>query len=139
MSEENKALSRRVLEGVFQGNPDVVDELLSPDFVLHDPSSETGELGAQDIKGSIEWLHSAFPDARLTIEDQVAEGEKVATRYTFRGVHRGALMGEAPTGKEVTFTGHATDYFSGGKIVESWPNWDTLGLMQQVGAVPSPE
>jgi predicted ester cyclase len=139
MSEENKARSRRVLEGVFQGNPDVVDELLSPDFVLHDPSGETGELGAHDIKGSIEWLRSAFPDARLTIDDQVAEGEKVTTRYTFRGVHRGALMGEAPTGKEVTFTGHATDYFSGGKIVESWANWDTLGLMRQVGAVPPPE
>jgi predicted ester cyclase len=139
MSEENKTLSRRFIEGVLQGDPDVVDEFLAPAYVVHDPSSEAGEVSAEDIKGSIEWMHSAFPDSRITIEEQVAEGDKVATRYTFRGTHQGALMGEAPTGSEVTYTGHQTDYISGGKIVKSWTNWDTLGMMRQIGAVPPPE
>jgi predicted ester cyclase len=136
-TEENKAIVRRFLEGIFsQGNPDVVDELADPDFVVHDPSSEAGEVDAQGVKESIAWSHSAFPDLRVTIEDQVAEGAKVATRWTVRGTHQGEMMGAAPTGNQVTFTGTQTDYLSGGKMVESWSNWDTLGMLQQIGAVP---
>jgi predicted ester cyclase len=139
-AEENKAVVRSFLEGIFtQGNPDVVDELAAPDLVVHDPSSEAGEVDAEGVKGSIAWSHNAFPDLRVTIEDQVAEGDKVATRWTVRGTHRGEMMGAAPTGNQVTFTGTQTDYILGGKIVESWSNWDTLGMLQQIGAVPVPE
>ena len=105
-TEENKAIVRRLLEGIFtQGNPVVVDELADPNFVVHDPSSEAGEVDAQGVKESIAWSHSAFPDLRVTIEDQVAEGGKVATRWTVRGTHQGEMMGAAPTGNQVTFTG----------------------------------
>lgn len=139
-AEENKATVRSFLEGIFtQGNPDVVDELVAPDFVVHDPSSKAGDVDAEGVKGSIAWSHNAFPDLRFTIEDQVAEGARVATRRTVRGTHRGEMMGAAPTGNQVMFTGTQTDYISAGKIVESWSNWDTLGMLQQIGAVPVPE
>jgi predicted ester cyclase len=136
-TEENKAMVRRFLEGIFsEGNPDVVDELADPNLVVHDPSSEAGEVDAQGVKESIAWSHSAFPDLRATIEDQVAEGDNVTTRWTVRGTHQGEMMGAAPTGNQVTFAGTQTDYISGGKRVESCSNWDTLGMLQQIGAVP---
>ena len=139
-AEENKAIVRNFLEGIFtQANPDVVDELAAPDFVVHDPSSEAGDVDAQGVKGSIAWSHSAFPDLRVTIEDQVAEGDKVATRWTVRGTHHGEMMGVSATGNQVRFTGTQTDYILGGKIAESWSNWDTLGMLQQIGAIPAPE
>jgi predicted ester cyclase len=139
-TEGNKAIVRRFLEGIFsQGNPDVVDELAAPNFVVHDPSSEAEEVDAQGVKESIAWSHSAFPDLRVTIEDQVGEGDKVATRWTVRGTHQGEMMGVAPTGNQVTFTGTQTDYILGGKIVESWSNWDTLGMLQQISAIPVTE
>ena len=137
-AEENKAVVRRFLEGIFsQGNPDVVDELADPDFVVHDPSSEAGDVDAQGVKESIAWSQNAFPELRVTIEDQVAEGDKVATRWRVSGTHQGEMMGAAPTGNQVTFAGTQTDYLSGGKIVESWSNWDTLGMLGQIGAVPA--
>jgi predicted ester cyclase len=139
-TEGNKAIVRRFLEGIFsQRNPDVVDELAAPDFVVHDPSSEAGDVDAQGVKEWIAWSHGAFPDLRVTIEDQVAEVGNVATRWTVRGTHQGEMMGAAPTGNQVTFTGTQTDCISGGKIVESWSNWDTLGNLQQIGAVPAPD
>jgi steroid delta-isomerase-like uncharacterized protein len=138
MLDESKTLSRRFIEGYVRGDTHIVDELLAPDFVFHDPSSATGEVPAEDMKASIEWIHGAFPDARVTIEDQVAEGDKVVSRYTVSGTHQGEIMGAAPTGKLVTHTGHQTDRFEGGKIVESWTNWDALGLLQEIGAIPSP-
>jgi len=137
MLEENKALSRRFIEGYVRGDTEIVDKLLVPDFVFHDPSSKTGEVRAEDMKASIQWIHSAFPDAQVTIEDQVAEGDKVVSRYTVSGTHRGKIMGAAPTGKLVRHTGHQTDRISTGKIVESWTNWDALGLLQEIGAVPT--
>ena len=88
----------------------MVDELAYPKIVVDDSSSETGGVDAQGVKGSIAWSHSAFPDLRVTIEDQVADGGKVATRWTVRGTHQGEMLGAAPTGNQVTFTGTQTDY-----------------------------
>ena len=136
-TEENKAIVRRFLEGIFsERNPDVVDELADPNFVVNDPSSEAGEVDAQGVKESIAWSHIAFPDLRVTIEDQVAEGDKVTTRWTVRGTHQGEMMGAAPADNQVTFTVTQIDYVLGGKMVESWSNWDTLGMLRQIGAVP---
>jgi predicted ester cyclase len=139
MLEENKTLSRRFIEGYVRGDTHIVDELLAPDFVFYDPSSTTGEVRSEDMKASIEWIHSAFPDTQVAIEDQVAEGDKVVSRYTVSGTHQGEIMGAAPTGKLVTHTGHQTDRISGGKIAESWTNWDALGLLREIDAIPSPE
>jgi predicted ester cyclase len=79
---------------------------------------------------------AAFPDLQFTVEDEIAEGDKVTTRYTARGTHRGELMGMAPTGKHVTVTGIFISRVEEGKLAEMWLNWDALGLMQQLGVIP---
>jgi predicted ester cyclase len=79
---------------------------------------------------------AAFPDARITVEQQLAEGDLVATRWSGRGTHDGELMGVSPTGKQVTVSGLTISRLEGGKIVEEFQNWDTLGMLQQLGAVP---
>ena len=139
-AEENKAKMRRLLEEAFgQGNVDVVDEVLDPDFVCYDPNSETGEIrGADTIKGEIEYFRNAVPDLTYTVEDQIAEGDKVVTRYTVSGTPQGEFFGVAPTGERITMSGISIDRFEGGKIVEEWPEYDLLGVMRQLGAVPAP-
>src|SRR5215217_5834370 len=138
MSEENKEKMRRFLEEAFgQGKTEVVDELLHSDFVCYDPNSETGEIrGADTIKGEIEYFHSAVPDLTYTVEDQVAEGEKVVSRYTATGTHQGEFFGVAPTDKPIEMSGIQIDRFDqNGKMVEEWPEYDLLGAMKQMGAV----
>jgi steroid delta-isomerase-like uncharacterized protein len=136
---ENKAISRRADEELFnRGNLDVADELFTPDFVYHDPAG--GQLrGPENVKGYAAMLRAAFPDLQQTIEDQIAEGDKVAYRWTARGTHEGELMGIAPTGKRVEFTGIAVARLADGRIEEMWENYDALGMMQQLGVVPSPK
>jgi predicted ester cyclase len=136
-TEENKAVVRRFMEGSFgEGKPELVDELLDPDFVRYDPYIEAGEVrGAQTVKENIVWFHNAFPDLSCTIEEQVAEGEKVVSRWTVRGTHRGEFFGVAGTGNRVEFTGIQIDRFGeSGKIVEERAEFDLLGAMRQVGA-----
>jgi steroid delta-isomerase-like uncharacterized protein len=139
-AEENKALARRLFEeGFSQGHVEVVDEVLAPDFVCYDPNSESGEVrGAETIKGEIEYFRNAVPDLTYTIEDQIAEDDKVVTRYTVSGTHQGEFFGVAPTGKQITMTGVSIDRFEGGKMVEEWPEYDLLGVMHQIEAVPTP-
>jgi steroid delta-isomerase-like uncharacterized protein len=138
--EENKALARRLLEeGFSQGKVEVVDEVLDPDFVCYDPNSESGEVrGSDTIKGEIEYFRNAVPDLTYTIEDQIAEGDKVVTRYTVSGTHQGEFFGVSPTGKRISMSGVSIDRFEGGKMVEEWPEYDLLGVMRQLEAVPSP-
>jgi steroid delta-isomerase-like uncharacterized protein len=138
MSAETKAVARRLLEEAFNsGNLDVVDELVSPEFVNHDAALPEPAVGIEASKASITGYREAFPDLRLTIEQQLAEGEYVATRWSARGTHQGDLMGIAPTGKQATVTGITVDRIVDGRFVESWTNWDTLGLMQQLGVIPA--
>jgi steroid delta-isomerase-like uncharacterized protein len=141
MSEENKAILRRVADEVFnQGNLDVVDELFAPNYVLHDPSIPGGERrGAESFKQQwVSMFRTAFPDLRLNVEDQAAEGDKVVTRYTVRGTHQGELMGIPPTDNEVVVGGMIVSRLSGGRIEEEWNNFDALGMMQQLGVVSEP-
>jgi predicted ester cyclase len=138
MSEENKAKARRLFEeGFSQGNTDVVDEVLNPDFVCYDPNSESGEVrGAETIKAEIEYFRNAVPNLTYTIEEQMAEGDKVVTRYTVSGTHQGEFFSVAPTGERITMSGISIDRFDeGGKMVEEWPEYDLLGVMRQIGAV----
>ena len=119
---ENKDLARRLFEeGFSQGKVDVVDEVLDSNFVCYDPNSESGEVrGADTIKGEIEYFRNAVPDLTYTIEDQIAEDDKVVTRYTVSGIHQGEFFGVAPTGKRIRMTGMSIDRFEGGKMVEEW-------------------
>ena len=134
--EENKASVRLAFEeGWNKGNLTTVDEDVATNYVLHDPFS--GEVkGPEGYKQYVKMYRNAFPDLHFTVEDQIAEGDKVVTRWTCTGTHRGELMGIAPTGKLGTITGITIYRFSGGKIQESWSNWDDLGMLQQLGIVP---
>ena len=139
-AQQNKEKALRFLEeGFGQGNLEVVDEVLDADFVCYDPNSESGAVrGANTIKEEIEWFRNAVPDLTYTVEDQVAEGEKVVSRYTASGTHQGEFFGVAPTGKRIEMSGIQIDRFDeeSGKMVEEWPEYDMLGAMKQMGAVP---
>ena len=135
-TEENKALIRRFFEEAWgKGNLAVADELLAADFVLHAPPPGV----APDLEGYKQWVSmtcAGLADRQSTVEDQIAEGDKVVTRWTYRGTHKGELMGIAPTGKQVMVTGICIERIVGGKIVKEWSEKDNLGMMQQLGVVP---
>ena len=137
-AEENKRISRRIAEeGFSQGNVKVIDELVAENFVNHDTTAPPGlPPGREGLKELVRFYETAFPGSQLMVEDQVAEGDRVVTRYSVRGTHKGDFAGLPPTGKEVTGSGITIDRIEGGKIVESWNEFDLFGLMQQLGVIP---
>ena len=139
-AEENKALARRFMDEVYnKGNVDFIDEVVASNLVVHDPTSPEGmSSGVASAKQFVEVYRKAFPDIQLTVEDLIAEGDKVVTRWTARGTHRGELMGIPASGNRVEVTGISIDRIEGGQFVESWSNYDALGTMQQIGAIPEP-
>ena len=139
-TEENKAIVRRVMEEVWQkGNLAVVDELIAPAFVFHDPNFEVH--GPDGFKEMVTASRTAFPDIRATIHDQIAEGDTVMTRFTQHCTHEGEFgwFGIAPTGKQLTIAGIDVNRIEDGKIVERWLSFDLLGMLQQMGVVSLPE
>ena len=133
-TDQNKTVYRRFLEqGFNQGRLDVVDEVLSPSYVNRDapPGSPSGPEGVKQI---INTFRAAFPDLQITIEELVAEGDKVCARSTMRGTHRGVLFGLAPTGKAVAMAGLTMVTVVDGRLVESYVRNDVAGLMSQLGA-----
>jgi steroid delta-isomerase-like uncharacterized protein len=135
-TEDNKAIVRRLYEEVFnQRRLALVDELCTTTHVFHNPP--TTLHGREEFKQLLSVYLTAFPDARFTVEDELAEGDRVASRYTFRGTHQGELMGIPPTGKQVTVTGIILNRIAGGKVAEGWLNFDALGMLQQLGVVPA--
>jgi len=136
-TEQNKAMDRRVYEEVWNGgNLAVIDELVAANYVDHD-QEPTGALeGLEGLKQSVTMYRTAFPDVHFTVEDQIAEGDRVVTRWTARGTHQDAFMGIPPTGKQAMVTGISITRVASGKVVEGWTNFDALGLLHQLGAVP---
>jgi len=139
MSEENKAAARRFFEIWEAGDLDALGEVVAPESQDHDPYNPYGQEGLEGVKKTIAMYREAFPDTHFEIEDQIAAGDKVATRWTATGTHEGELMGMQPTGNKATISGITLDRFEEGKIVEGWTNWDTLKLMHTIGAVPEQE
>jgi predicted ester cyclase len=137
-SEDNKALVRRWYEEVFnKKNSAAIDEFFDPTFVDHAlPPGLPGDLSGS--KQFIGMYLTALPDLYITIEDMIAEGDKVVARLTASGTQQGAFMGIPPTGKHVTVTGIDIIRIAGGKFVEHWLEQDTLGMMQQLGVIPLP-
>src|ERR1700751_165680 len=122
-TEDNKVLVRRFYEeGFNQRHLALVDELCTPDHLFH--NTPTTLHGREEFKQLLSLYLTAFPDARFTVEDELAEGDRVASRYTFRGTHQGELMGISPTGKQVTVTGIIVNRIAGGKVEEGWLNFD---------------
>jgi steroid delta-isomerase-like uncharacterized protein len=140
-AQENKDLARRFMDEVWnKGNLDFVDEVTAPNFLSHDPASpEDVGGGVEGVRRFVEMYRSAFPDAQMSVEDVIAEGDKVVTRWTVRATHQGELMGIPPSGNRVEVMGISIDRIESGKFVETWSNYDVLGMMQQIGAVPSAE
>jgi steroid delta-isomerase-like uncharacterized protein len=133
MSEENKALARRAWEIV--DNPDLIDEVYAADVVWHEPDQDIH--GIEEAKQFISMYKTAFPDMNATVEDVVAEGDKVVTRITIRGTHRGEIEEFGPpTGRQIELKGITISRIEGGKIVEDWDSYDNLSIMQQLGLVP---
>ena len=138
-AQENKTVVRREFEEIFSqgGNLDAAEEIYAPNYVGHEPTF--GDVhGVEGAKQFAATYRQAFPDIQTTMEDQVAEGDKVVTRFTSRGTHQGESEDFGPpTGNRIEVTGITIEQFSEeGKIVEDWTNFDALGLMQQLGLVP---
>jgi len=141
LSETNKTISRRLFEEVWnKGNLAVLNELIANDHVNSGPGTLPGlPTGPEGAKQFVMMYRNAFPDTHFTIDEQIAEGEKVVTRWTAHGTHQGELLGIPATGKSSTVTGISVDRIVNGKIVESWGIFDQFGMMQQLGVIPTPE
>jgi steroid delta-isomerase-like uncharacterized protein len=137
--EENKALMRRLYEEIHnKGNMAVADELVAADFVDHNAPSPDIPPGPEGVKQIFTMLRSAFPDFHVTVEDMLAEEDKVMARVTVHGTHKGEFIGIAPTGKLITMPVVDIVRIAGGKIVERWGVEDNLSMMQQLGIIPPP-
>ena len=134
--EENKAIARRMLDEAWStGNLDMIDETIDTSYVFHDPAVP-GIRGPEGLKQLISMYRAGYPDLQFTIEDQFADGDTVIQRWSCEGTHQGELMGIPATGKRTTTSGIGILRFEGGKVVEEWVRWDTLGWLQQLGVVP---
>jgi steroid delta-isomerase-like uncharacterized protein len=138
-TEANKAIVVQLYEEIFnRGDLDLADKLVASSAVNHDPQLPPGvPSGPQGLKVAVTMLRSAFPDDHHTIEDLVAEGDKVVVRLTHSGTHQGPFLGLAPTGKHISQTSIHIFRFADGQLVETWANRDDLGLMRQLGAIPA--
>jgi steroid delta-isomerase-like uncharacterized protein len=141
LSETNKTVSRRFLEEAWnKGNLAVLDEIIATDHVNSGPNTIPGlPNGPEGVKQLVTTYRNAFPDVHFTIDEQIAEGDKVVTRWSEEGTHEGELAGLPATGKSTNVTGIAVYRIANGKIAESWLIFDQFGLMQQLGVIPMPE
>ena len=138
-TEDNKALARRIIEEAWnQGNLATVDELMAPGHVGHHSLVPNQPPGRDLYKQYIVRTRTAFPDFHATIEEQIAEGDLVVTRWSVQGTHQGMFRGQRPTGKQMSVTGIVIDRIVDGMAVEGWMEMDTLHQMQQLGVMPTP-
>ena len=135
-AEESKAIMRQFWAVWEEGNIGLLDELLAPEYINHTLAAPDLPPGPEGVKEVVSMFHSAMPDLRVVIEDMIAEGEKVATRYALEGTHRGHLFGAAPTGKRLSIKSITLERVSDGKIKEHWRNTDEVGMMRQLGVMP---
>lgn len=137
-TSETTTIVRQYMEaGVNQGDVSIVDTLLAPDFVFHFPGSPV-PLNSQGWAQTTRLFQSAFPNQNTTVDELIGDDGLAAARFTFHGTHTGDFQGIPPTGKAVTMTGMAFWRLAGGRIAEHWVELDTIGLMQQLGAIPGP-
>lgn len=139
MSAANKQLSRRFTELFGTDDETLADEVFSPDVVFHGTSGDGEVRGIDEVKAFVAAYRRAFPGSNSTVEDQIAEGDKVVTRWCARGTHRGQLGPIPPTGREYEMHGVTIERIADGRIAEIWVARDELGLLRQLGVVPSAE
>lgn len=134
-ADENKAVFRKLVEGLNKGNVGIMDEVYAPNLTYHG----TGQMAGADRESFKQFMGAilaAFPDSHMTIDELLADGDKVIYRMTYTGTHKGELMGIPATDKAVRVRTIGIARVSGGKIVEEWENMDEMGIMQQLGLVP---
>ena len=137
MDGTNANVMRRAFRDIMQGgNIAAIDDLFASDFAGHDTAG--GTFGREEFREGVRAMISAFSDRRVVIEDQLADGDKVATRWTVTAIHSGEFQGIPATGRRGSMTGISIDRIAGGKIVESWEVTDDAGLLRQLGVLPSP-
>jgi steroid delta-isomerase-like uncharacterized protein len=137
MSEENKRLVRRLIDEVWnQGKLDVIEELVARGYVRHDPSWPDELHGLEGFRQYAATVRAACPDGRFTIDDLIAEGDKVAIRWTLKGTHQGEFLGIPPTWRDLALIGISIHRIQEGKIIEGWDGYDALSLMHQLGVIP---
>ncbi|HSO68620.1 MAG TPA: ester cyclase [Arachnia sp.] len=138
-TEENKALLRRARDEVYgQRRLDSIEEFFLDDIISHEPEGDV--RGVEKVKRYLESYLTAFPDTSVTVEDVIAEGDKVVSRYTARGTHKGATEEYGPpTGRQLVLKGITVYHFKGGKVAEMWDLYDTLAVMQQLGLMSEAE
>jgi len=140
MSAENKAIVRRLYEEVWNKRKlEVVNELISPSHALQGPNIFGSSIGPEAYKRQVSRFLEGYPDLCWTIENTIAEEDKVVACWTISGTHKGDFMGVPATNKKVCVGGITIHHIAGGKIMDSHSNWDALGMMQQLGAVPALE
>ncbi len=135
-AEENKVLVRQFFDALSQGRLDTLDAFLAPNYSAHF-AGIPAPMSRVDFAQFMAAFIAAFPDQQHTVEDLIAEGDKVAPRLVIRGAHQGAFNGIPPTGKLVTITAINILRIANGKIVEHWSEGDNLGMLQQLGVVPT--
>lgn len=132
--ERNKRVVRRFVEEVInRGSAASLRDLVDPNHVVHEPIGD--HYGPDGVRIALAGYRAAFPDLAVTIDDLVAEGDRVVRRFTARGTHQGTLMGVAPTGKTVSVEGIWIDRLVDGRLVESWFSFDVFGLLRQLGSI----
>ncbi len=133
--QDNKSIAHALFSKAWnEGDFSVAEEYVSPNIIDNFDKSE----GIESFKGVIQTFRSAFPDLRLTIEDEIVEGDKVVHRWMMNGTQKGEIMGIPPTNKQATWTGITIVRFADGKVVERWANVDILAVLQQLGVVSAP-
>ena len=135
---DGRLIARSVLGEPWKGNWDVLARHVAATYVGQDLADGHSLVGPEALRSHFERYRIAFPDGRITVDDQVAEGAFVTTRWTLRGTHTGELDGFAPTGKQITVSGITLSRLQADLVVEEWWSWDRLGLLVQLGAISEP-
>jgi steroid delta-isomerase-like uncharacterized protein len=135
--ENNKRLVRRLVEEIWnQGNLDVIDEIVTSDYVPHDPGWPEEISGREGLREKLCSIRRAFGDLEVTVEDLIAESDRVVVRWRMKGTHQADFMGIMPTRRDIALVGMSMHRMDNGQIAETWDGYDSLGLMQQLGVVP---
>ena len=139
MSQQNKDVARRIFDAWNARDLDAYDAIFAPSAISHDQQNPFADgVGPEGTKQLVRMYTAGFSDQSFLINEQIAEGDFVVTRWTGTGTNDGEMMGMPATGKSATVTGMTIHRFENGRIVEAWSNWDTLGMLQQLGVVPVP-
>ena len=137
MSAENKAIVRRLCGEVWNARRlEVVNEIISPSHALHGTITEGSEIGPEAYKATVTRFLTGFPDLRFSIDDMIAEDEKLVVSWNISGTHKGEFMGIPATNKKVSVDGITIHHIVNGKIMDSYASWDVLGMIQQLGVAP---